>query len=204
MKTSTASVAKALCACLALVLLLTACGDEWPTSTRASLFSPATATPLPTEPPPPPPLDTPVATSTLEITPTPTPTPEPPNTPTPSPTPSTELTGAQVVEVVDGDTIKVDIDGTTYTVRYIGIDTPETKHPSEPVQWMGPEATAANRRLVDGKTILLERGISNTDQYRRLLRYVYVGDLFVNEELVRQGFAQVRTYPPDVKSEIRS
>lgn len=117
--------------------------------------------------------------------------------PTPTDRPVTH--SAQVVDVVDGDTIKVRLDGQTYTVRYIGIDTPETVHPSKPVQWMGPEASDANRRLVAGRTVRLEKDVSETDRYGRLLRYVWVGDTMVNAELVRQGYAQVSTYPPDVK-----
>lgn len=84
-------------------------------------------------------------------------------------------------------------------MRYIGIDTPETVHPSKPVEYMGKEASAKNKELVDGKTVRLEKDVSETDKYGRLLRYVYVGDLFVNAELVRLGYAQVATYPPDVK-----
>ena len=64
--------------------------------------------------------------------------------------PPARPTLAQVVDVVDGDTIKVRIDGTVYTVRYIGMDTPETVKPNTPVQWMGPEASAANTTLVAG------------------------------------------------------
>jgi micrococcal nuclease len=105
-----------------------------------------------------------------------------------------------VVEVVDGDTIKVEIEGDVCTVRYIGIDCPETRHPSEPVGWMGPEATEANRQLVGGQVVYLERDVSETDQYGRLLRYVFLADgLFVNAELVRLGYAQTSTYPPDVR-----
>jgi micrococcal nuclease len=106
----------------------------------------------------------------------------------------------QVVDVVDGDTIRVSIDGQTYTLRYIGIDAPETRHPDRPVEWMGPEATAANERLVGGKTVYLEKDVSETDRYGRLLRYVYLPDgEFVNAALVRQGYAVASTYPPDVK-----
>jgi endonuclease YncB( thermonuclease family) len=64
---------------------------------------------------------------------------------------------------------------------------------------MGPEATEANKRLVESKTVLLEKDVSETDRYGRLLRYVYMGDIFVNEELVKQGYAQASMYPPDVK-----
>lgn len=117
-----------------------------------------------------------------------------------TPTPAFERTQAQVVRVIDGDTIKVSIDGQVYTVRYIGIDTPETVHPDEPVEWMGPEASAANEELVGGRTVYLEKDVSETDQYGRLLRYVYLADgTFVNAELVRMGYAQVSTFPPDVR-----
>jgi micrococcal nuclease len=114
--------------------------------------------------------------------------------------PAAAQTEALVTEVVDGDTIKVVVDGQTYTLRYIGIDTPETVHPDKPVEWMGPEASAANRRLVAGQTVYLEKDVSETDRYGRLLRYVYLADgLFVNAELVRLGYAHASTYPPDVK-----
>ena len=103
------------------------------------------------------------------------------------------------MSVIDGDTIKVSIDGQVYTVRYIGIDTPETVHPDKAVERMGPEASAANARLVMGQVVRLEKDVSETDHYGRLLRYIWVGDLMVNAELVRLGYAQVSTYPPDVK-----
>ncbi len=124
--------------------------------------------------------------------------------PTLTPAPASEHVLARCVRVVDGDTIEVDIAGRLYKVRYLGIDTPETVHPQEPVEWMGPEATQVNRALVEGRDVYLEKDVSETDKYGRLLRYVYVaapsGQLvFVNEELVRQGYAQVYTYPPDVR-----
>jgi len=113
--------------------------------------------------------------------------------------PISELQQAQVVRVIDGDTIEVSIGGKTYKVRYIGIDTPETKDPQKGVEWMGPEAAAKNEELVGGKVVGLEKDVSETDRYGRLLRYVWVGDLMVNAELVRLGCAEVSTYPPDVK-----
>jgi micrococcal nuclease len=103
------------------------------------------------------------------------------------------------VKVVDGDTIDVQLGGRTARVRYIGINTPETVDPRRPVQCFGKEASAKNKELVDGKVVRLERDVSETDRYGRLLRYVYVGELFVNAELVRQGYAQASAYPPDVK-----
>jgi micrococcal nuclease len=108
------------------------------------------------------------------------------------------LTGP-VVSVVDGDTIDVRLDGRTVRVRYLGINTPETKHPEKGVEPFGPEADAANRRLVEGKTVRLELDVQPWDRYQRLLAYVYVGDLMVNAELVRQGYAQVATFPPNVR-----
>jgi micrococcal nuclease len=100
---------------------------------------------------------------------------------------------------VDGDTIEVNIGGDLYKVRYIGIDTPETVHPTRGEEPYGKEAATKNKELVEGKIVTLEKDISETDKYGRLLRYVYVGDTFVNAELVRLGYAQVVTYPPDVK-----
>ena len=98
-----------------------------------------------------------------------------------------------VTRVIDGDTIEVSISGVVERVRYIGIDTPERGKP------FFNESTEANRQLLTGKTITLEKDVSERDQYGRLLRYVYAGDVFVNAELVRLGYAQVATLPPDVK-----
>ncbi len=100
---------------------------------------------------------------------------------------------AYVTRVIDGDTIEVDINGKAYKVRYIGINTPEYDQPC------GDKSTQANYSLVFGKTVILEKDVSETDKYGRLLRYVYVGDLFVNAHLVKFGWAQAATYPPDVK-----
>lgn len=106
---------------------------------------------------------------------------------------------ARVTRVIDGDTIEVNLEGAIYKVRYIGIDTPETVHPSEPVECFGKEASDKNSELVEGKIVRLEKDVSETDKYGRLLRYVWVGDIFVNDYLVRQGYAYASTYPPDVK-----
>ena len=88
-------------------------------------------------------------------------------------------------------------------LRYIGMNAPETVKPDTPVEWMGPEASAANKALVDGREVVLEKDVSETDQYGRLLRYVWLhesdGWLMVDLELVRLGFAQVSTFPPDVR-----
>jgi micrococcal nuclease len=144
----------------------------------------------------------PAATSTLA---TPTPTQAPTDLPLTGeqrgPTGPTEV--ASVVRVVDGDTIVVSIGGRDERLRYIGVDTPETVDPNSPVGWMGPEATAANRELVERREVVLEKDVSEVDRFDRLLRYVWLreptGWLLVNAELLRRGYAQVVTYPPDVK-----
>jgi micrococcal nuclease len=105
----------------------------------------------------------------------------------------------QVVSVVDGDTIKVRIDNRTETVRYIGMNAPELHHPTKGEEPGGREATEANRKLVDGQTVRLELDVQERDRYGRLLAYVYVGDIMVNEELVAQGYAQVMTVPLNVR-----
>jgi micrococcal nuclease len=111
---------------------------------------------------------------------------------------------ARVTHVVDGDTIDVTMpDGDEESVRYIGIDTPETVKPDTPVQCGGPEAHEANERLVGGRTVTLRFDAERRDVYGRLLAYVYLppraGDhpLFVNAELVRRGLARTLTIPPN-------
>lgn len=101
-----------------------------------------------------------------------------------------------VKRVIDGDTIELDNGD---KVRYIGINTPETVDPRKPVECFGKEASAKNKELVEWKLVRLEKDVSDKDQYGRLLRYVYVTDIFVNDQLVHDGYAQVSTFPPDVK-----
>ncbi|KKR75777.1 MAG: WD40 domain protein beta Propeller [Candidatus Levybacteria bacterium GW2011_GWA2_40_8] len=102
--------------------------------------------------------------------------------------------------MIDGDTIKIE---NNIVVRYIGIDTPETVHPSKPVQCYGKEASDKNKELVEGKEVKLEKDVSETDKYDRLLRYVWLGDILVNEYLVHEGYAQSSSYPPDIKYQER-
>lgn len=97
---------------------------------------------------------------------------------------------ATVKRVTDGDSIEL---SNGQELRYIGIDAPEYSI------CFGKEASLENKKLVEGKEIRLERDVSQTDKYGRLLRYVYVGDIFVNDYLVRQGFAHAATFPPDIK-----
>jgi micrococcal nuclease len=106
--------------------------------------------------------------------------------------------------VIDGDTIEIE---NGEKVRYIGIDTPEIVDPRKPVQCFGAEASKKNKELVEGKMVRLEKDVTDKDKYGRLLRYVWVDNLstgsgqalFVNLELVKQGFATSSTYPPNVK-----
>jgi micrococcal nuclease len=104
---------------------------------------------------------------------------------------------AAVLRVVDGDTIAVQLDGAEEDVRYIGVDTPETVKPGEPVQCFGPEASAFNHRLVEGETVRLVFDRELRDVYGRLLAYVYLGDRFVNAALVRGGYARTLEIAPN-------
>jgi len=98
-----------------------------------------------------------------------------------------------VTRVIDGDTIDIDIGSKVHRVRYIGMNTPERDEPCF------DEATEANIDLVAGKTVKLVKDVSETDRYGRLLRYVYVGDVFVNHALVAEGYAEAVLYRPDEK-----
>ena len=118
--------------------------------------------------------------------------------------PSGQTQVAVVTRIVDGDTIHVDIDGTDYPVRYIGMDTPEPTATDPTVKRLADAATAQNAALVDGQEVYLEKDVSETDRYGRLLRDIWLVDsggsmVLINLELVRMGYAQVTTFPPDVK-----
>ena len=168
----------------------------------------ATPTPLATATAAPEATSTPTVSPTAATTAAPEATAPPGATPEATPTPAITATleatlsptsgrvQALVTRVIDGDTIEIE---GGLKVRYIGIDTPETVHPSKPVECYGQEASARNKQLVEGKMVELEKDVSETDRYGRLLRYVYVDGQMVNELLVRGGYAQVSTYPPDVK-----
>lgn len=101
----------------------------------------------------------------------------------------------EVARVIDGDTIEVWNGEVKQKVRYIGIDAPEF-YP-EPGECYAEEATVYNSSLVAGAWVDLQQDTSNTDQYGRWLRYVYVGKVFVNQDLVEKGYATAKMYPPD-------
>jgi micrococcal nuclease len=148
-----------------------------------------------------------------------------PNTPVKSPTltvpssattPKTEpaatimTTQVKVATVVDGDTIKVSLAGKTESIRLIGVDTPETVHPSKPVEPYGPEASQYTKTNLEGKTIWLEFDVEERDRYGRLLAYAWLNKplsgskteaqtSMFNALLLLNGYAQISTYPPNVK-----
>jgi micrococcal nuclease len=104
-----------------------------------------------------------------------------------------------VVRVVDGDTIIISFNGKEERVRMIGIDTPETVHPTKPVEPFGPEASEYTKRRLEGKKAGMELDVQERDQYGRLLAYVWVDGVMINNELLEEGLAVVSTYPPNVK-----
>lgn len=125
----------------------------------------------------------------------------------PSPSPSAiEIKGLKdktqpqttttVKRVIDGDTIELEQE---FKVRLIGIDTPESRHPQKPKECYAKEATTKLKELIEGKTIQMEKDVSETDRYGRLLRYIFLNDIFINELMVKQGYAHARSYPPDIK-----
>lgn len=101
---------------------------------------------------------------------------------------------AVVSRVVDGDTITIEVGGQEFRLRYIGIDAPELNSTE---QSTAEQSTNYNKILVEGQQVILYHDTSETDRFDRLLRYVFVGDVFVNYELVRAGMARARDYPPD-------
>ncbi len=107
-------------------------------------------------------------------------------------------TAYQVINIIDGDTIKINYKGRLTTVHLIGVDTPETVHPQKPVEAFGKEATYFLKNLLLGESIYLRFDVQRTDKYGRMLAYLYRAPdgLFVNLEIVRQGYGKVYTVFP--------
>ena len=106
---------------------------------------------------------------------------------------------ANVTRVVDGDTIEIELDGTIVDIRLIGIDTPETVDPSEPVGCYGPAASRFTTDRLEGQDVQLEYDVEHLDQDGRTLAYLWLGDELFNQTLVTRGFALVTTFPPNVR-----
>jgi micrococcal nuclease len=105
-----------------------------------------------------------------------------------------------VTHVSDGDTLTVSVSGRQETLRLIGVDTPETVHPTKPVQCWGPEASAHTKGLFPpGTKVFLARDAEARDKYGRFLAYVYRArdNLFLNMELVRGGWARPYPFEPN-------
>lgn len=111
------------------------------------------------------------------------------------------LIPAKVIHVTDGDTIKVQLqDGTEEKIRMILVDTPETVHPSKPVEPFGPEASQFTKDTLSNAEIDLELGIEERDRYGRLLAYIYLKDgTMYNKLLLEKGLARVSVFPPNTK-----
>jgi len=106
---------------------------------------------------------------------------------------------ATVVRVVDGDTFEARIGAAVEDVRLIGVDTPETVKPGEPVQCFGPEASRFAHRAFEGRRVHLVFGVERRDAYGRLLAYAYIDHSFVNAELLRRGLARTLAIPPNIR-----
>lgn len=141
------------------------------------------------------------------VNPSPTPTPTPTPTPSPSSSPTPTPLGIQVKVdyVVDGDTIKVLLNGKVETIRLIGIDTPEVVDPRKPVQCFGKEASNKAKEILNNKTVYLESDPTQgeRDKYQRLLRYVWLEDnTNFNKLMISEGYAHEYTYAVPYKYQV--
>jgi len=106
----------------------------------------------------------------------------------------------KIVKVIDGDTVDIALAGRTERVRLIGVNTPETKHPTKPIECFGPEASAYLTQLLPkGTTVRIERDVEARDRYGRMLLYLYLGsnDLFINLDLVARGYGTPMSIEPN-------
>ncbi|MDR1020720.1 MAG: thermonuclease family protein [Synergistaceae bacterium] len=123
---------------------------------------------------------------------------------------ATDLFSARVNRVIDGDTVEIAYNGKKESVRLIGVDTPETKHPTKGVQPYGPEASAFTKESLEGRSVWLEWDVEQRDRYGRLLAYVWtarpsgrtdkeIREKMFNARLLLDGYAQLATFPPNVR-----
>ena len=112
---------------------------------------------------------------------------------------STSPNSATVKEVIDGDTIVLEVQNQTETVRLLGVDTPETVHPSKPIECFGPEASAFTKAtLAKGSTVKLLRDVEPRDRFQRLLVYLFLADgTLFNQLLIDRGFARTLSIEPN-------
>lgn len=117
--------------------------------------------------------------------------------------------------VVDGDTAEFILNGEKKKLRFIGVDTPETVHPTKGEQYYGKEASNFTKKSLEGKTVYLEKDVSDVDRYGRVLRYIWlekpndyknisndeIKNKMFNAILLKEGYAVTSTFPPDVKYE---
>lgn len=106
----------------------------------------------------------------------------------------------KVTNVVDGDTMDIQFEnGKEERVRLVLVDTPETKHPTKPVQPFGPEASAFTKEMLTGKNVQVELDVQERDKYGRILAYVYIDGNMFNELLLEKGLARVAVFPPNTR-----
>lgn len=117
-----------------------------------------------------------------------------------TPQESAETTAGEVrvSRVIDGDTFEIE---GGERVRLIGIDTPESVKPNAPVECFGRESSEYLKSLIEGKMVRLERDQTDRDRYARLLRYAYLDGTFLNEKIVREGYAESVAYKPDIREQ---
>ncbi|HEV7616355.1 MAG TPA: thermonuclease family protein [Solirubrobacterales bacterium] len=115
------------------------------------------------------------------------------------PNPGPAAADAFVLRAVDGDTLEARVGGAVEDVRLIGVDTPETVDPDEPVQCFGHRASRFTSRRAERRRARLVFGVERRDAYGRLLAYAYIGHRMLNEELVRRGFARTLAIAPNTR-----
>ena len=111
-----------------------------------------------------------------------------------------EIAHVEILKVVDGDTVEIDLDGHTERVRLIGVNTPETKHPTKPIECFGPEASAYMTQLLPkGAHVRIERDVEARDRYGRMLLYLYLesDNLFINLDLISRGYGTPMSIEPN-------